>query len=70
MSPKASLEVTAAGQAPRTVVLENGTTTIGRSSACTIVLDNPLVSRNHAELQSDGAGVRVSDLGPASGEWS
>src|SRR3954464_4509369 len=67
MSQQVALEVTTEGQPTRSVTLEPGTTTIGRSLGNTIVLDNPLVSRNHLEIHSDGTTVRVSDLGSSNG---
>jgi pSer/pThr/pTyr-binding forkhead associated (FHA) protein len=35
---------------------------IGRANACDLMLDNPLVSRSHAVLESAGAAVTIRDL--------
>jgi hypothetical protein len=43
------------------------TVTLGRSSDCQITLDDPLVSRVHAELTVSDAGVKVRDLGSRNG---
>ena len=41
--------------------------TIGRSRECGIVLDDPNVSRRHAELRPEGARWAVADLGSTNG---
>ena len=41
--------------------------TIGRSRECGLVLDDPNVSRRHAELRPEGAGWSVADLGSTNG---
>lgn len=41
--------------------------TLGRSAECQITLDDPLVSRVHAQLTLGEHGVRVSDLGSRNG---
>ena len=41
--------------------------TIGRSRECDIVIDDPNVSRKHAELRAHGAGWIVADLGSTNG---
>jgi pSer/pThr/pTyr-binding forkhead associated (FHA) protein len=35
---------------------------IGRADACDLVLDNPLVSRSHAVIESAGDAVTIRDL--------
>lgn len=47
--------------------LLEGTTLIGRSGDCTLILDHPLVSRHHAMLQIDGARIQLRDLGSRNG---
>jgi pSer/pThr/pTyr-binding forkhead associated (FHA) protein len=44
-----------------------GITVIGRSAACQITIDDPLVSREHARFRVDGAKVTVEDLGSRNG---
>src|SRR5207302_5698707 len=44
--------------------LQSGVVTIGRSPSCDVVLDDPLVSRHHAELRQLSTGRReIVDLG-------
>jgi hypothetical protein len=42
-------------------------TVIGRSAACQITIDDPLVSREHARITVDGDKVTVEDLGSRNG---
>jgi hypothetical protein len=44
-----------------------GVTTIGRSAACQITIDDPLVSREHARVRVDGGKAVVEDLGSRNG---
>jgi hypothetical protein len=44
-----------------------GLTTVGRSAACQITIDDPLVSREHARFRVDGGRVTVEDLGSRNG---
>jgi pSer/pThr/pTyr-binding forkhead associated (FHA) protein len=64
---------------PRLVTFTAGTTreiplltdrvTIGRGPENTIQADEPAVSRHHAELQRDGPGFVLRDLGSTNGTW-
>jgi Protein of unknown function (DUF3662)/FHA domain len=40
---------------------------VGRSRDCDLVIDDPNISRQHAELRSDGDSWRVRDLGSTNG---
>jgi hypothetical protein len=51
----------------RDVSLDRGVTVIGRSSGCDIVLDDPNVSRRHAEIRRIGEGYSLVDLGSTNG---
>ena len=42
--------------------LPDGQYLIGRSSACDIVIDDPRISRRHAQLEVDGVDVHIVDL--------
>jgi len=53
--------------AGRRLVLTSGGAVIGRSRECDIVLDDPNVSRKHAEVRSEGGGWAVVDLGSTNG---
>jgi len=47
--------------------LRPGTTRIGRSSSCGITIDDPSISREHAEIVVDDQGARIRDLGSRNG---
>ncbi|MBI2709777.1 MAG: DUF3662 and FHA domain-containing protein [Actinobacteria bacterium] len=49
------------------IPLGEHTVTIGRRPECTIVLGDPNVSRNHAEVRPHGIGFVVVDLGSTNG---
>jgi Protein of unknown function (DUF3662)/FHA domain len=51
----------------RDVTLDKDVTVIGRSSGCDIVLDDPNVSRRHAEVRRLGEGYSLVDLGSTNG---
>jgi adenylate cyclase len=65
---KAKLIMTTEGQ-PETVIELGNLLTIGRSSACQVVLDDHEASRNHAEIRLVGGRYRLSDLGSVNGTW-
>ena len=54
-------------QGGRRVPLETPAVSIGRLDTCDVVLDDPTVSRNHAEVRRDGEGFEVVDLGSRNG---
>ena len=47
--------------------LSPGVTVLGRSPTCHVTLDDPLVSREHAQLSVRGSSVTVEDLGSRNG---
>jgi hypothetical protein len=51
----------------RDMTLDQGVTVIGRSSGCDIVVDDPNVSRRHAEIRRMGEGYSLVDLGSTNG---
>jgi hypothetical protein len=51
----------------RDMTLDQGVTVIGRSSGCDIVVDDPNVSRRHAEIRRLGEGYSLVDLGSTNG---
>ncbi|MFH1156000.1 MAG: FHA domain-containing protein [Pseudomonadota bacterium] len=51
----------------KTLNLEAGTYTVGRSPASAIVLSDSAVSKNHATLTIDGQGIGIRDNGSANG---
>jgi hypothetical protein len=55
-----------AGEGRRTV-LDVNPFTIGRSRDCDMVIDDPNISRRHAELRGDGDSWRIADLGSTNG---
>jgi hypothetical protein len=54
------------GEGKRTV-LRGSRAVVGRSRDCDLVLDDPNVSRHHAELRREGDGWLVADLGSTNG---
>ena len=48
-------------------VLTGDSFVIGRSRECDLVIDDPNVSRKHAELQREGGGWSIRDLGSTNG---
>lgn len=49
------------------IELSEGTFVIGRAASCQLSLDDPLVSRHHAQLTVEGERVTVEDLGSRNG---
>ena len=47
--------------------LRFGETLVGRSPYCSIVVDDPTISRQHASFQLTHAGLTVQDLGSRNG---
>jgi hypothetical protein len=47
--------------------LPQGDTLLGRSAACHVTIDDPLVSRQHARVHIDGARATIEDLGSRNG---
>jgi adenylate cyclase len=47
--------------------LPDGVSVLGRGAACDIRLEDDTVSRHHAELSADPAGISVRDLGSSNG---
>jgi hypothetical protein len=54
------------GEGKRTV-LRGSRAVVGRSRDCDLVLDDPNVSRHHAELRQEGEGWVVADMGSTNG---
>lgn len=51
----------------RRTVLAGERILIGRSHECDVVIDDPNISRRHAEVRGDGDGWKVVDLGSTNG---
>jgi hypothetical protein len=74
-SIEARMKEGAGGSGPGSIVLPTGERvplgeqiiSIGRTPECTIVLADPNVSRNHAEIRPQGTGFIVVDLGSTNG---
>ena len=49
------------------VDLRHGVTTLGRSEECEVTIEDPLVSRRHAQIAVDGDEVTLIDLGSRNG---
>ena len=46
-----------------------GTTRLGRSPACPVVIADPLLSREHAEIRYESGTFTITDLGSTHGTW-
>ena len=66
LEPAAPSRAVLSGHGRRSV-LSGDRLVLGRSRECDIVVDDPNVSRQHAELRHDGTGWRVVDLGSTNG---
>src|SRR5262245_52105625 len=65
---KATLEITGGSELPRTLTLEEGsTTTVGRADTNVIVLNHANISRNHLAIRVDARGAEITDLGSVNG---
>ncbi|HEX8856447.1 MAG TPA: DUF1707 and FHA domain-containing protein [Thermoleophilaceae bacterium] len=51
------------------LVPDGETLTLGRGSDCSLPLDDPFVSRRHAELSRSDRGWLLRDLGSTNGVW-
>jgi adenylate cyclase len=60
--------VDAAGD-PSVLLTAGRTYSVGRAVTCDLAIQDPTVSRNHAELELVAAGVRVRDLGTTNGTF-
>ena len=49
------------------LALDQGVVVLGRSSGCNVVVDDPNVSRRHAEIRRVGEGYSLVDLGSTNG---
>ena len=65
----AVLRVLNARANPSVYKLSVGACSIGSSSACDLVIDDPTVSRNHVELDLTAEGVSVRDVGSRNGTF-
>jgi adenylate cyclase len=64
-----SLKLVAATGSPSILVTGGRSFVVGRSAASDLPIQDPTVSRRHAELELTGAGVRVRDLGSTNGTY-
>ena len=63
------LKLVAATGSPSLLVREGRAFTVGRAATCDLPIQDPTVSRRHAELELAGAGVRVRDMGSTNGTY-
>ena len=59
--------ITPASGEPRQLALGSRPVTVGADRQCDVVVDDPMLSRHHAELTAGPDGVRVRDLGSTNG---
>jgi adenylate cyclase len=64
-----ALRLVAETGSPSLVVTSGRTFVVGRGAVCELPLQDPTVSRRHAELELAGAGVRIRDLGSTNGTY-
>ena len=64
-----ALKLVAATGSPSVLITGGRPFTVGRAAACDLPIQDPTVSRRHAELELSGAGVRVRDVGSTNGTY-
>jgi adenylate cyclase len=63
------LKLVAATGSPWVLITAGRPFTVGRVASCDLLVQDPTVSRHHAELELAGAGVRVRDVGSTNGTY-
>ena len=63
------LKLVALTGSPWVLVTAGRPFTVGRVASCDLLVQDPTVSRHHAELELAGAGVRVRDVGSTNGTY-
>ncbi|HTG34371.1 MAG TPA: adenylate/guanylate cyclase domain-containing protein [Thermoanaerobaculia bacterium] len=63
------LKLVAATGSPSVLITGGRPLTVGRVASCDLQIQDPTVSRHHAELELAGAGVRVRDVGSTNGTY-
>src|SRR3954463_10493980 len=63
------IKLVAATGSPSLVVTGGRPFTVGRMASCDLPIQDPTVSRRHAELELTGAGVRGRDVGSTNGTY-
>jgi len=63
------IKLAAATGSPSVVITGGRPFTVGRVASCDLPIQDPTVSRRHAELELAGAGVRVRDVGSTNGTY-
>ncbi len=53
----------------QSILLKQGSNTVGRSATSDIVIDNPSISRHHAVVKLDGGSLTVRDAGSRNGTF-
>jgi adenylate cyclase len=64
-----ALKLVAPSGSPAVMIAGGRPYQVGRAVACDLAIQDPTVSRQHAELELTGAGVRVRDLGSTNGTY-
>ncbi len=64
-----TIKLVAAAGSPSVLVTGGRSFLVGRSASCDLPIQDPTVSRRHAELELTGAGVRVRDVGSTNGTY-
>jgi adenylate cyclase len=64
-----ALKLVAPSGSPAVLIAGGRPYTVGRAVASDLAIQDPTVSRQHAELELTGAGVRVRDLGSTNGTY-
>ena len=64
-----ALKLVAPSGSPAVLIAGGRPYQVGRAVASDLAIQDPTVSRRHAELELTGAGLRVRDLGSTNGTW-
>lgn len=68
-NPTPTLVIRSGVPTPTVVPIDQATLVLGRHADADLVLPNPIVSRHHAQIDFDGEGCTIRDLGSKNGTY-